>query len=113
MTNLFMGLSFVADLNRDFLFDFTPTTGVGPFRDFLPARQICKDFFNLLSKPERCSLKCGARPSGAADSAFASASGRRRAHRLVCAPRKEVRRETRRTTAGAAVLPKIQLHRSG
>jgi hypothetical protein len=55
MTNLFMGLSFVADLNRDFLFDFTPTTGVGPFRDFLPARQICKDFFNLLSKPERCS----------------------------------------------------------
>jgi hypothetical protein len=49
MMNLFMGLSFVADLNRDFAFGFWPTTGVGLFRNFLAARQVCNAFLNLFS----------------------------------------------------------------
>jgi hypothetical protein len=32
-------------IHCDFLFGFFPTTGVGLFRDFLPAPQICKSFF--------------------------------------------------------------------
>jgi hypothetical protein len=35
----------VEQLNRDFPFDFLPTTSVRPFRDFLPAPQICNSFF--------------------------------------------------------------------
>jgi hypothetical protein len=52
MMNLFMGLSFVTDLNRDFAFGFRPTTGVGLlFPDFLPAPQVCKAFLNHFSNP--------------------------------------------------------------
>ena len=59
-------------------------------------------------------LKLGARPPRAQLTAPSrSAFGGRRTHCLVYAPREAFGARARRTTAGAAALPKTQLHRSG
>src|ERR1019366_8185544 len=63
MTNLFMGLSFVADLNRDFAFGFWPTTSVALFVIFFLLDRFARTF-SIFFPSRNDAVEMGSAPGG-------------------------------------------------